>query len=203
MKLLTILFVCMIATLSFNIQAKTPDGEVPANEGVCDELTGATRGLYGLCVAFCEAQDCEMDFSLDDPFENCQASSSKILDNYNRKKTDADPEMPCVVQSSCPCWSNAELESLPYPGEGKSSRCDSTSRRDIWSVNNRDKTGAYVLTLPGRGSDPVYRCRFGDTCSDGECLNVTRDLEITEEEYIDCTAQVQSSGIDRGFPCWD
>lgn len=38
--------------------AQTPDGETPANEGVCDELIGLTPGLYGLCVAFCEAQDC-------------------------------------------------------------------------------------------------------------------------------------------------
>ena len=29
----------------------TPDGETPANESVCDELQGATPGLYGLCVA--------------------------------------------------------------------------------------------------------------------------------------------------------
>jgi hypothetical protein len=28
----------------------TPDGETPANEGVCDELIGGTPGLYGLCV---------------------------------------------------------------------------------------------------------------------------------------------------------
>jgi len=40
---------------------QTPDGETPANEGVCDALQadGTTKGLYGLCVAFCEAQDAE------------------------------------------------------------------------------------------------------------------------------------------------
>ena len=37
----------------------TPDLETPAEEGVCDSLKAntVTRGLYGLCVAFCEAQD--------------------------------------------------------------------------------------------------------------------------------------------------
>ncbi len=37
--------------------AQTPDGATPANEGVCDDLKGFTPGLYGLSVAFCEAQD--------------------------------------------------------------------------------------------------------------------------------------------------
>ena len=39
--------------------AQTPDGETPAEEQVCDPLRadGVTKGLYGLCVAFCEAHD--------------------------------------------------------------------------------------------------------------------------------------------------
>ncbi len=39
--------------------ASTPDGETPANEGVCDvlKMDGIHQGLYGLCVAYCEAQD--------------------------------------------------------------------------------------------------------------------------------------------------
>ncbi len=40
--------------------AQTPDGETPANEGVCDELLIATPGLYGLCVAYCEALECDL-----------------------------------------------------------------------------------------------------------------------------------------------
>lgn len=33
----------------------TPDTDPPAEEGVCDGLEGR---LWGLCVAYCEAQDC-------------------------------------------------------------------------------------------------------------------------------------------------
>jgi hypothetical protein len=36
----------------------TPDGVPPADESSCDGLTGAGRGL---CVAYCEANDCELD----------------------------------------------------------------------------------------------------------------------------------------------
>ncbi len=97
--------------------AQTPDGETPANEGVCDVLIGATPGLYGLCVAFCEAQDwadedvpiTEAEFEL---LKN-RSPSGRILTAYNRKKTDSDPDMPCIlVEEACPCWTAEELASF-------------------------------------------------------------------------------------------
>ena len=54
-----LLLVSVLVLVAATGYAQTPDGETPANEGVCDELIGLTPGLYGLCVAFCEAQDCE------------------------------------------------------------------------------------------------------------------------------------------------
>lgn len=83
--------------------ALTPDGETPANEGVCNALQGGTGGLYGLCVAYCEAQDLDT-ISKEPP-------STKILDNYRKKMQAGDPDMPCV-NTSCPCWSDAELASI-------------------------------------------------------------------------------------------
>ena len=62
--------------------AQTPDTETPANEGVCDGLLGATPGLYGLCVGFCEAQDCEADYDQatgEVTFDaSCRPSSSSL-----------------------------------------------------------------------------------------------------------------------------
>jgi hypothetical protein len=96
----------------------TPDGETPANEAVCEDVFFATPGLYGLCVAFCEAQDCEATF---DPATgeveyaaNCKTSSPRILANYNRRKSSSDPSMPCVneVANECPCWTEAELDAV-------------------------------------------------------------------------------------------
>ena len=43
-------------TTAFSIGHGTPDGSPPAEEAVCDDLIGAA---YGLCVAFCEANDCD------------------------------------------------------------------------------------------------------------------------------------------------
>ncbi len=36
----------------------TPDGQTPAQEKVCDDAHLA-RAAYGLCIAFCEAGDCD------------------------------------------------------------------------------------------------------------------------------------------------
>ncbi len=72
--------------------AQTPDGETPANEGVCDVLQadGTTKGLYGLCVAFCEAQDhASLDYPITgddlDALMNMKPGG-KILANYNKKR---------------------------------------------------------------------------------------------------------------------
>jgi len=38
----------------------TPDGAPPAEETVCEDA-GLMGAAYGLCVAFCEANDCELN----------------------------------------------------------------------------------------------------------------------------------------------
>jgi len=89
------------------VASGTPDGQTPANEGMCDSLQGSTPGLYGLCVAYCEAQD--LDVTDKEP------PRTKILENYNKKKQAGDPDMPCI-QAPCPCWTNAELASVTTTG---------------------------------------------------------------------------------------
>jgi hypothetical protein len=95
--------------------AKTPDGETPAEESVCDALQqdGVTAGLYGLCVAFCEAQDWDDMSCMDDgdPLDcGPGKSAGKLLENYDNKKTSSDPNMPCIVSGSeCPCWNAVEF----------------------------------------------------------------------------------------------
>ena len=88
MKLPALVAVALLVT-STPALAQTPDGETPFNEGVCDELLGATPGLYGLCVAYCEAQDL-------DEFGDAKIPNEKILAVYNKKRQAADPGMPCI-----------------------------------------------------------------------------------------------------------
>jgi len=88
----------------------------PANNGVCDELVDATPGLYGLCVAFCEAHECEADFTAGDPWADCKPSDPKLLEIYDKLKDPGDPEMPCIIaDSSCPCFTQAMVDAIPTP----------------------------------------------------------------------------------------
>jgi hypothetical protein len=107
--------------VALTADAKTPDGQNPAQERICDSLTedGVTKGLYGLCVAFCEAQDIASPNELmtEEDLDRLLAGapSGRILDAYNRKKQESDPEMPCIVadeQESCPCWTSDQLAGI-------------------------------------------------------------------------------------------
>jgi len=118
----SILFLCWIVVLSmFGVPAlaQTPDGQTPAAEDTCDPLKGdgVTPGLYGLCVAFCEAKDYAGESS--PPLD-------RLLANYNKRKKDTDPDMPCLpvvvadttppvpvpVVQACPCWTAAEADAI-------------------------------------------------------------------------------------------
>jgi hypothetical protein len=89
-----------------------------ANHGICGDLTSATPGLFGLCVAFCEAHGCEPDLTAMDPFADCKPSDPKLLDLYNGLKQPADPDMPCVVvepEGGCPCFTQEQVDAIPTP----------------------------------------------------------------------------------------
>jgi hypothetical protein len=53
----------------------TPDGLPPPAESVCDGLTGR---VWGLCVAYCEAQDCFEDPGSEHPA--CDVLRAKLSD---------------------------------------------------------------------------------------------------------------------------
>ena len=105
----TILGVFALCTIGLtgSAFAQTPDAETPANEGVCNVVEGGSPGLYGLCVAYCEAQDLDA--------EGKAPPSEKILANYRKRMGPGDPDMPCI-QKPCDCWSSAELESMTSDG---------------------------------------------------------------------------------------
>jgi len=121
------LFIASVASVATaqrkpNSHRRTPDGATPAEESTCDDLKHGTPGLYGLCIAFCEAHDCEPDLSLEDPFSVCMKSDRKILDKYRAKMRDGDPDMPCIPnpqggETLCPCWSEDDLGYFQYQPE--------------------------------------------------------------------------------------
>jgi hypothetical protein len=112
-SILGLLFVSL-SMVGLAATASTPDGGTP--ETVCDPLKAdnVTQGLYGLCLAFCEAQDiADEELPITDDELAALAGtppSGSILNSYNMIKKTTDPNMPCiVVDSTCPCWTDEEL----------------------------------------------------------------------------------------------
>jgi hypothetical protein len=179
----------------------TPDGETPVNEGVCDELLGATPGLYGLCVGFCEAQDCVtiLDEATDevtfDP--SCNPSSPWLLKNYNKRATPGDPSMPCIntKATECPCWTEEELDGLSIYRQHCRETASFTSFSDI------------VQCPGGRFPPPetakVFEgnlCSFRKVVDQTTCSWISRQLEITADEYMICRDSIRAECEERGIP---
>ena len=197
--------------------AQTPDGQTQPNEGVCDVLIGATEGLYGLCIAFCEIQECVPDFFAPDPFANCEPPSPNILDAYNDKRGPDDPAMPCFPESGCPCWSLEELWGLRYPSGHPQEEVFGYLDRpvmtyeysDEWNISRLPKDGeAFYRTylkvdMFPFGGELWYDCWFADVCRDsekGDCLGTFRGgLIHDEEQYSQCKAQLYQAGLVRGI----
>lgn len=84
------------------VLAQSLNKQVPMGQTACAPLKedGITKGLYGLCIAYCEAQ---MHASPDPLISESMFEASavaelldKILADYNQKKEPAEPEMPCI-----------------------------------------------------------------------------------------------------------
>jgi len=65
----------------------TPDEQPPAEEQICDPAAELRGAAYGLCVAYCEANDCEIQ-----PDKNaCQI----LLANFAR--ITGESQIPCYT----------------------------------------------------------------------------------------------------------
>lgn len=74
-----VILTCLIGALVLmtnEARSQTSDDETPAEESICDGLTGAA---WGLCNAYCEAMDCDSS----SPEANDQACT-RVLENFER-----------------------------------------------------------------------------------------------------------------------
>ncbi|MFQ6004452.1 MAG: hypothetical protein ACE5OQ_03025 [Woeseia sp.] len=186
------------------VAAQTPDGQTPAEKRVCDPLKadGVTKGLYGLCVAFCEAQD---NASEDAPIAPAdfevlkdQLPSGRILENYNKRKKDGDPDMPCIrVQEPCPCWTQAELESVDGAGtDGSVFRCARASPdptgfvfaqniRECYPLHFGSAINGFNMAPPGFFDACVYR-------NEQVVPIIVRRPAISSEEVASCLNAIKA-----------
>ena len=194
--------------------AQTSDGNTPAEETVCDPLKedGITKGLYGLCVAFCEAGDYADELDTISPEElaalETRSPSGRILANYNKKKdkanNPADPDMPCIlVEEPCPCWTAEELASIDgfmdYDGYDTSGlECRTTSfQNNIYEKDDRNIINyQYADTFTVNGYNRCFY-QYAESRADGyyyfqRFLTIEAGT-LTEEQLLTCDAQITAA----------
>ncbi len=182
----------MLLAIPFSTFAQTPDGEPPSYESVCDEETGAA---FGLCNAYCEAMDCDSA----EPAASAEACAKVGLRFENITGREPPCDVPDLV---CPCWTQAELDSLPYPEPGEGN-CwidhdgSQTVNRDEWRFTTGEGRTIVVATIEVNGI-LNQTCNFYDPDGLG-----TRFTEVPDyATWLFCEEQVYQSGRDRGFACF-
>lgn len=175
--------------------AQTPDGIPPANEDVCDPLFGATPGLFGLCNAYCEAQDCDFEAAHS---AQCRAPNPRILINYQRKQQPGDPDMPCIqTVTACPCWTPDEIGAIDN-GTDPTSTC--TTSGTLVSIAQVFPTSA-VATVFGDINDAGATLTCSYFSFDGIDV-ISRSFEVTPEEAAACSQQIVDQAAAANFTCF-
>ena len=176
----------LVALAPVTLWAQTRDGATPAEEEVCDALSDATPGLYGLCVAYCEAQDCDsVDLAISG---QCRAPNQRLLDHYEKKRQSEDPPMPCLTPAPdpCPCFSREDLSTVQV------NTCFTINFRDesvLVITDDDDINGAIVEVGPdGWGLCGVFHGDGGT-------------LEISPEEVTACELVIRSRADELGLEC--
>lgn len=170
--------------------------------GECRVLqeSGVSKGLYGLCVAFCEAHACVPDFAAEDPFAGCRPGDEKLLRKYEARMRPGDPAMPCLpVAAECPCWSQADLDALPDIGPltfDAGLRCDSLATQLLLFglTPTGNESFGLAAVVPDESS-----CQYGRVDDAGEVFTTVDGLSAGEA--VACAADVVAAGEARGLTC--
>lgn len=165
----------VVAMVGLSSNEAIADDLTPANEGVCDVLHGGTPGLYGLCVAYCEAQDL-------DEIGDKETPNNKILQNYRKKMQPGDLDMPCI-KTECPCWTADEFAALTANAIN-SGAC--TISDSVAMIRN---PGQYAYAGP---ATPI--CRFTDrTVTPSISLRFAGEEAISLEKAQGCYDQIKEA----------
>ena len=198
---------CMVALLGFGPSAfgQPPDKQTPAAESACNLLKADefTKGLYGLCVAFCKAKGHVGESS---------KSLDRILANYERRRTGTDPDMPCLgpvasqppvaVVQACPCWTDAEASAIDgvlsdgstatgWPAPTSSSTVCNTAPTNLylseylfWATEH-----TYIHTVE---QSTIHRCEYQQQTPEGGVWRLFQVEEgtLTMEQFAACEADL-------------
>lgn len=175
MKNIVVLVAIALLSVASTVSAEgTPDGLPPAMETVCDGEPAPGRGL---CVAFCEAMDCDSD-----PNASVKACGN-VKANWQKKTGGTD--LPCEM--NCPC------NDLPEFVEILSSVAELTQcllLGEALLIGTGD--GAFVGVGVSGDNDEV--CAVFSQMGG-------MSLPLTENEAVACRAQVMEAVDAAGLVC--
>jgi hypothetical protein len=154
------LAVVLFILIGGSVLAKTPDGMPPSQETVCSGLSGAA---FGLCNAYCEAQDCDVH-----PRPSCP-----VL-RRNFAKITGSPIFPCD-QRGCGDGVIQRGEECDPPGsgcpDGRMCRADCTCPEPFCGDGIVD---------PGEDCDPPGSECDGDIPCGRDCRCITEPVVCCE-----------------------
>jgi len=189
------IFVRAVLVASVGLAGSAVSAQTPF-ETVCAPLhpsNGVTPGLFGLCVAYCVAQECN---ALDVPEcgpELC--SCSDVLDDYNDKRQPGDPAMPCI-QEECPCFDAQFLaDELSNPAI-----CIDGDEQTL--INGSDPEGCInaVAQVTVRSSGEICQAFAQDRDpADNVCKETISTLQsVSPDEFAACQSLLRTH---QGLTC--
>ena len=198
-------------TMSTPTMAGTPDGLTPNSEVICDGLKGATLGLYGLCIAYCEATDSPEDLSSEAKIAALPTHSAKLLANYDKMRQIGDPQMPCATyydETACPAWTRDQINSVgthvTSASEGDYQYRDDDTVNDsgtykilfdreyVYNRTNRYVHNyVHIYSSNGYNYGQFYDYEWDYTTSTDVRYDYNR-VTLTDEEYAACDAEIRA-----------
>ena len=203
----TLLISLFMVSLSMSAWAEdTHDGDYVSDQQACEALLGpdVTKGLYGLCVAY-TAVDIDQLMPIE---ERGAARNAKILEMYNKRKSEDDPVMPGTepVEASCPCWTADEI--LTIDGYGNETGvffadggivCDDSETDGGWLEGGTTLVGLYeVEEFPGIGDLLETTAYFSPSLGGGSHSCYWRERFVNLETV---TRYIEISDPDEGAAC--
>ena len=177
-------------------ESKTPKTQV------CDPLkASSTPGLYGMCLKYCEARDVPGLFAEGKvsakKAERFAKRQERVLERYNATKTAADPDMPCISQEICPCWSSNQASLSFWNDKSAQPICGSQDTGDFRlseiganaAIDDPEYTRMQAISFSQDGG-----ATFTHYCANEDAATTTSMMEqINDTEAIICATQVQTA----------
>jgi hypothetical protein len=180
----------------FRGQSAGPARGAALEANVCDELVGATPGLYGLCVAYCQAGELPRAMAKangkPDRLADLAEKKEAVLQRFNAARGAGDPEMPCIRQDACPCWSGEQTSSAFWLSRSRAPQCSfldqaplAVSTLSAGSITGGDSAMLMAYANHDLG---IRMCYFTDTSTGTATLQ-----QVSDRDARVCATQVSAT----------